>query len=407
MKSLFSESTISLRINSFWLLFARLSTQGLAVVFIALVARRLEPANFGQFTFIAATVFIGNTFTSFGTDTLLIREIAKERHVTSLVHRALTLQFVLSALWCFTLVLFRVQMPLLIFSLSLFPLAVFSIVSALLRAFERMDLFWGLSLVSGFIQILCAIFAYDLFSLCALLLFGNFVTSFLALKLFSILTPGFGLFQLVDFRPLLPVFLPFAVLTTLSVVSQRLGILSTSLFIGDIATGLFSSAARILDGMKFGHYAVLGALLPVLSRGAFHSQQNYRLAFTGLFALSILLAGGVMLLARPLILFLFGKEYVSAADILIILAWCIVPYTVSAFLSVELVARGKENILLKTTIISLIVWVILFIWLIRSFGLAGASWAALCGEAFQAITLLLFRSQSVAPNESIKNVEND
>ena len=407
MKSLFSESTVSLRVNSFWLLFARLSTQSLAVVFIALVARRLEPASFGQFTFIASTVFIGNTFTSFGTDTFLIREIAKARRVTSLVHRALTLQFALSVLWCFTLIMFRVQPPLLIFSFSLFPLAIFSIISALLRAFERMDLFWGLSLLGGFIQIICALFASNLSSLCTLLLIGNLINAFLSLRIFSILVPDFGLFPLLDFRPLLPIVIPFAALTTLSVASQRLGILSTSLFIGDTATGLFSSAARILDGMKFGHYAVLGALLPLLSRGAFHSRQNYRLGFIGLFALSILLAGSIMLLARPIILFLFGSDYLPAADILMILAWCIVPYTVSAFLSVDLVTHGKENVLLKATIISLIIWIILFIWLIRSFGLTGVSWAALGGEIFQAIILIFFQSKLIAPKDPMKISENE
>lgn len=399
MKSTFSESTVSLRANSFWLLFARLSTQGLAVVFIALVARRLEPASFGQFTFIAATVFIGNTFTSFGTDTLLIREIAKARKVTSLAGGALTLQLVLSSLWCCVLILFRVQTPLLIFSLSLFPLAIFSIVSALLRAFERMDLFWGLSLVSGFTQILCAIFAYDLLTLCILLFIGNLTISFIALKILSILVPAFALIPLIDFRPLLPLVLPFAALTTLSVISQRLGVLSTSILIDDTATGLFSSAARVLDGMKFGHYAVLGALLPVLSRKAFHSRQNYHLAFMGLFTMSVLIAGAVVFFARPILLFLFGESYVPSVEILMIIAWCLVPYTVSAFLSVDLVARGKEITLLKTTFVSLVVWLLLFAWGIQSFGLAGASWAALGGEIFQAIILLLFRPKAVIENE--------
>ena len=399
MKSLFSESAVSLRANSFWLLFARLSTQGLAVVFIALVARRLEPASFGSFTFIAATVFIGNTFTSFGTDTLLIREIAKERQVTSLAHCALTLQLVLSSLWCFMLILFRVQTPLLIFSLSLFPLAIFSIVSALLRAFERMDLFWGLSLAGGFIQILCAIFAYDLLTLCILLFIGNLFTAFIASKIFSILVPDFALMSLLDFRPLLPVVLPFAALTTISVISQRLGVLSTSMLVDDTATGLFSSAARVLDGMKFGHYAVLGALLPVLSRRSVHAQQNYRHAFTGLFTFSVLIAGAVVFLARPIVLFLFGDSYLPAVNTLMILAWCLVPYTFSAFLSVDLVAREKEIVLLKATLVSLVVWIFLFALSIKSFGLAGASWAALGGEIFQAIILLLFRSKAVIENE--------
>ncbi|MEO5888011.1 MAG: oligosaccharide flippase family protein, partial [Anaerolineales bacterium] len=260
MKSLFTGSMLSLRLNSFWLLFTRISAQALAVIFIALVARRLEPASFGQFTFIAATILIANTFTSFGTDTLLIREIAKAGHVTHLVARAFTLQIVLSALVCFAAILFRVEAPLLIFSFSLFPLAIFSIVSALMRAFERMDLFWGLNFVNGLVQILAAVFSRDLLTLCILLLIGNMLTSFLALRIFSILSPDFNLFPFLDFRPLLPLVLPLAVLTTLTVLSQRLGVLTLSVLLDESATGLFSAAARVVDAMKFGHYALLGAL---------------------------------------------------------------------------------------------------------------------------------------------------
>lgn len=404
MKSLFSETTLSLRANSFWLLFARLSTQGLAVIFIVLVARRLEPASFGQFTFIAATVLIGNTFTSFGTDTLLIREIAKTHQDTSHVRRALALQFVLSMLWCLIMFLFRVQPPLVVFSFSLFPLAVFSVVSALLRAFERMDLFWGLSLVSGFIQILCAVLAHDLLTLCILLILGNLITALIALKIFSILVPDFTWLPMLDFRPLLPLVLPFTALTTLSVISQRFGVLSTSILIDDTSTGLYSSAARILDGMKFGHYAVLGALLPALSRGAIHSKQNYRFAFTGLLTLSALIAGATVFLAHPIILLLFGESYISSAGILMILAWCLIPYTVSAFLSVDLVAHGKEIFLLGTTLVSLTVWIFLFVWWIGSFGLAGAAWAALGGEIFQAMILLLLRPKCGIENAGVKSM---
>ncbi|HET9909568.1 MAG TPA: oligosaccharide flippase family protein [Anaerolineales bacterium] len=396
---MFSASTLSLRLNSFWLLIARLTTQGLAVAFIALVARRLEPASFGQFTFIATIVFIGNTFTSFGTDSLLIREVARSGQIPPLVHRALTLQLVLSALFCFALIMFRVNAPLLIYSLSLFPLAIFSIVSALLRGLERMDLFWGISVAIGLLQILFALFASDLLTLCILLLIGNSLTSFIAMRIFSFLEADSGLLPLLDFRPLLPIALPFAALTIFSVILQRLGILSIWMLINDTATGQFSSAARILDGMKFGHYAVLGALLPMISRGSFRSQQNYRLAFTGLFVLSILLAGVAAFFARPILLFLFGEEYISAVDILGILAWCIVPYTISAFISVDLVARGKETLLLRSIVISLLVSIVLYSWCIISFGVEGASWAALGGEIFQAVVLLLVRSKSVIESE--------
>lgn len=389
MKSPFTGSMLSLRLNSFWLLFTRISAQGLAVIFIALVARRLEPASFGQFTFIAATVFIGNTFTSFGTDTLLIREIAKAGQITALVARAFTLQISLAALWCFAMLMFRTDTPLIIFSFSLFPLSIFSIVSSLLRAFERMDLFWGLNLINGLVQILAAIFSTDLLTLCTSLLIGNILSSFLALRIFSILTPDFSLFPFLDFRPLLPLVLPLAALTTLSVISQRLGVLSVSVLVGDAATGLFSPAARIVDAMKFGHYAMLGALLPALARGALRSKQNYQIAFAALLGLSILLAGTVTFLAHPILYFLFGEKYTPAAGLLIVLVWSLVPYTISAFLSVHLVVLGEESVLLRTTMISLAISIFLFIWLIKQYGLAGAAWAALIGEIIQATILMM------------------
>ena len=403
MKSLFRASTLSLHINSFWLLFSRISAQALAVIFIALVARRLEPASFGQFTFIAATIFIGNTFTSFGTDTLLIREIAKAGQITELVARAFTLQISLSVLWCFATLLFRAEIPLLIFSFSLFPLAIFSVISALLRAFERMDLFWGLNLGNGLIQILAAILSKDLLTLCTLLLIGNMLAAFLALRIISILSSAFHLFPFLDFRPLLPLVLPLAVLTTLGVLSQRLGVLSVSQLVGEAATGLFSSAIRVVDAMKFGHYAILGALLPALSRGALHSNKNYKMTFAGLLCLSLLLAGAVTFLARPIINIVFGAEYIPAADLLTVIVWSLVPYTISAFLSVHLVVLGKEIVLLKTTLLSLVFSIFLFIWLIKGYGLPGAAWAALISEIVQATIFIIIQNKFTAKNFDTAN----
>lgn len=399
---------LSLRRNSFWLLFARISTLGLAVFFIALVARRLETSSFGQFTFIAAIVLIGNVFTSFGTDTLLIREIAKAGYVTSLASHAFTLQLVLSGIWCLATFFFWMDKPLLIYSLSLFPLALFSIASALLRAFERMDLFWMLSIINGFIQIICAMLSTDLPTLCIFLLIGNIVTALLAWWICSASLPRFSLFPFSDFLPLLSLTLPFAALATLGIISQRLGVLSVSILAGDVATGLFSSATRIVDGMKLGHFAVLGALLPALSRKALNSKHDSCTAFLGLLGISVILACGTMLFANPILNFLFGEKYIAAVDLLIILSWTLVPYTVSAFISVDLVARGLEYTLLKATAISLIIYSAMYVWLINSSGLIGAAWAALIGECLQTVifTLFYFLPKNSILNSAIAQEDN-
>src|SRR5512140_2768818 len=87
-----------LRKNSLWLLASRVGTQALMVLFTILLAQRLGSAGFGEYAFLAATIFIGNMLTTFGTDILLMREIASRRDFSQLP-AALLLQLGLSALF--------------------------------------------------------------------------------------------------------------------------------------------------------------------------------------------------------------------------------------------------------------------------------------------------------------------
>ena len=66
-------------LSSLWLLAARLAGQALGLLFTAAIARSLGQAGLGQFAFISAVVLIGNAATTFGLDTLLIRDVAAAR----------------------------------------------------------------------------------------------------------------------------------------------------------------------------------------------------------------------------------------------------------------------------------------------------------------------------------------
>jgi O-antigen/teichoic acid export membrane protein len=366
-----------LRRNSFWLLFARFSMQGLAVVFVAVIARRLGIHVFGQFAVIASLVLIGNTLTTFGTDTLIIREIAKAGRITPLVTQSLGLQLSLSALWCLGTFLLGRNAPLWLYTLSLFPLAFFSIASAILRAIQRMDLFWALNLGNGVVQLIAGLLSRDLWTLCMYLLFAQVAVAFFAVWLCRKFLPEFLPASLLALRPLWKLTWPFAALTTLTIASQRLGILSVSAMIGDAGTGLYSAAARFLDGMKFGHYAVLGALLPMLSAGNLGAPNDFRNGFRSVILYSATMAAIVMLFAKQITVLLYGDEFEQAASLLRYICWAIVPYTISAFISVDMVARGMETRLLRASIFSIMVFVALFALLIFMAGLSGAAYAAL------------------------------
>jgi O-antigen/teichoic acid export membrane protein len=394
MTSWFADAFPVLRRNSLHLLGGRVSAQALALLFVALAARRLGPADFGQFTVAAVVVLIGNTFTTFGTDTLLIRELAKAGRVTHIASRALTLQ------WCSprfgssprSSFEFPPHSPSTRSACSRWHFS--PLPPPCLRAFERMDLFWVASLIHGAVQVIAALLARDVLTLCAFLIVGHTLTALLTLWMCSASLPGFSLLPRLDFRPLLKLTLPFAALTTLSILSQRFGVLSVAAWIDDSAAGLFSTAARVLEGLKLGHFALLGALLPALSRGIQHPRRTSLAVLSGLLVVSALLGGTVTVAARPILLVLFGEAYLSAVPLLVILIWSLVPYSVSAWLSVEMVARGKERALLTATALSLPLTALLFFGLIERFDLVGAAWAVLISEVTQAGILIFVQRRS-------------
>jgi O-antigen/teichoic acid export membrane protein len=231
--------------------------------------------------------------------------------------------------------------------------------------------------------------AYDSLTLCIAILAGQILVAALALWICNAHLPDFRLLPFGDVRPLLRATWPFAVLTILLVLSQRAGILAVSNLMGDGPTGLFSAVSRVVDGLKLGHYAVLGALLPVLSRRGEGSKQSFAKGFLLLLGLSALFGTGLTLFAAPIVDALYGRSFASAAALLPQLGWSLIPYTVSSFISYDLIARGLELTLVKLAGISLVIFVFLYLALISAFGLSGAVWAALAGECVQAVIFIL------------------
>jgi O-antigen/teichoic acid export membrane protein len=394
-----------LALNSLWLLLARLGPQALTILFVGVVARRLGEAGLGQYAYVAALLFIGNAFTTFGTDTLVIREVARAGHTrTPFFAASLWIQLGLSTLWLAGLALWHLALParspetrlaLNLYSLALFPMAFYTLFSATLRAYERMDLFLLLNLLVSLLQTggaaLVLTIHNSLLALCALLLAVQWIAAGLAGAACALLLPNYTWHWRITCAELIAVLraaLALAGLSTLAILSQRLNILLLSVMMGDAATGWFSAAARVVEGMKVGHYAVLGALFPALSRAGREGDPltapALRPVFVRLLSLGVGLALIVTLLADPLVALLFGPRFAPSIGALRIVIWSLVPYTLTAVLSLKLVALGAEGAVLKGAAAGLAVSLVFYGLLIPRFGIAGAGWAMLAAECVQA-----------------------
>lgn len=407
--------------NSAWLLLSRVVTQVQLLLLTVLLARTLGKFGFGQYSLIASLVLLANVLTTFGSDTIIIRSVAGARRadipeVSAALHLQLALStLAIAAIWvwtgAFTGQSAGVISALRLYSLSLWPLAFFSVFSAVLRGFERMDLYLAISLGMAGLQILSVWLLLrsggDLPGLMAVLLsiqiFGMLFSFILCQAAVPFFNPPWKP-NLLTTLNLLHTAWPLAVLSIGGVAYQRLGIYTLSYWGSSGQTGLFSAAAKAVEALKIGQIAILGALLPALTRLQGNAGSGKlekvlaarisRLATAGLTAIGLLGAAALTIFASPLVSGLFGPDFSEAVPVLRMLSWILLPYSLSASLAVEMIAKGREKPVTFALLAGLGSALALSTVLVPGYGALGAGLAAVFGECIQAGGLCYFRNKS-------------
>jgi O-antigen/teichoic acid export membrane protein/glycosyltransferase involved in cell wall biosynthesis len=122
--------------------------------------------------------------------------------------------------------------------------------------------------------------------------------------------------------------LPVGLATLFQSVSSRIGISLLTALAGPAAAGLYSAALRFPHAMSNIPVGIFSALLPAMAAHQGRSRPVGRFFRSSLFlmaAVSVPLALSFTILARPLVMLLFGSEYVESGFLLQLLAWTIVP----------------------------------------------------------------------------------
>jgi O-antigen/teichoic acid export membrane protein len=377
------------------------------VLFVILIARRLGQDGFGEYAFVASAVMLANTLSTFGTDMLLVRDIAAGGGLARL-RPALVLQLALSAVLVLIALAGAAAIPnqsqdatvaLRIYSFALLPLAIYGVLTAALRGLGYMDRYAVLNLAASAVQLALAWLVVpaggSVVSVALALLGAQLVATALAAALCA-RVPGLadGLLGSARVRPLLLESAPIALLGALGMLYQRSAVLLLASLTGPAATGIFSAAARAVEGAKTMHLAAFGALYPALAESAAEpsAASAWRATFvrsaSSLLVLALVVAAVLAAFADPIVGLLFGPGFEAAAGALRVLAWILIPYTASAFLSLALMAAHRERAVARGLAAGLVVLVVLCVWLIPSLGLVGACWASLAAETAQASVLI-------------------
>ena len=405
--------------DSLWLSIARVGAQVCLVIVTYLLARRLSLAEFGEYSFIAAAILIGNTLTTFGSDMVLIRDIAAKTAFSQL-SPALVLQLVLSGLFILLVFVLTPDLPnqsaeslyaLRIYSCALIPLAFFTVFTSALRGVQKMGSYAWLNLTVAALQLVTILLfippGAGIVRLAIWLLIVQTAAAMLAGMLCVLSIPHFWRGWHFSRSALSALFfecLPMAMIATLVILNQRITITMLSMLGGASLVGAFSAATRTVEAARLVHFSALTAIYPAMASADVNedSHKIFRRAWSVLIVMAVGILVLLFFLAEPLMNIFFGMKYAEAIPVLKILSLTLVPYSINSFLSLVFLTARAEKGLMQILLISLVVLVLSNFWVIPRLGTAGAGWSVLAAETMQSgLLLFAWRAGILSPRKGV------
>jgi O-antigen/teichoic acid export membrane protein len=160
----------------------------------------------------------------------------------------------------------------------------------------------------------------------------------------------------------------------------------------DVETGWYTAAYKLYEGMTYAPSVIAAVLTPRLSDLWISDRAKHRrLSLAGsLGSAALAVVGGsiVYVIARPLIVWLFGADFAPAtAPFRILAAGLPFVFTIWVLHAIA-ISVNREKLLLRTGLIGLAVNVGLNLYVIPHYGANGAATATIVGEAVSLAVLV-------------------
>ena len=386
------------------LLASRVGAQVLGVVLTVMLAARLGVTGFGEYAVVGAIVFVANVVTTFGTDMILIRDIARDRRfercAVALVLQAMLSLAAMVCIWSAPALVpgagGDIATALRVMSLSLLPAALFSVCTAVLRGDRRMHAYAVVSLTAAAapvvaVGVLVPTGAGVVRAAIALLA-AQAVATLVAGAACAARVPPMSLVSGVGRSELVAmarISTPVGILGILGILYQRCSAIAIALIAGPVATSWFVAASRITEASKTGHVALFTALYPAMAE--VHAVPRRRRGLDRSLRFSVLFAAVItatLLLAGPaLVDRLYGAAFTPARTGVMVLAIAVLPSTVATYQSLALLAADRARDTLPALALSLVILLAATAVLVPAFGWVGACWATLFADTANASML--------------------
>ncbi len=370
----------------------QIASRALAIVYVAALARYIQPEGMGQLGTAQSLTALLFLFVNLGFDTFATRDVAQDKsRGTSYLSNLLWIK---SALAFLALIVLAVichfahygstgEKVILAYGLVTALNAFIAIGNSILRANERLELEAIFRLGRDVLNIGLSLLVIALGGTLLQIVWISVLSN--ALHWMVVIIALFRLGMVTPKRPDRPTCLhllqkgfPFNLAYLSNAVANQAGPVFLSLLATEAMTGAYWSAYNLLMVLFIIPSMYSQAVLPVFAK--FESERNERLAssyqksYKLLTSLGVPLMAGTILLAEPMTRLLYGPGYQDSVIALQILAVNLAlagNYASGPLLT----ALGKQKLLASLSGVSLLIMAGLYLWLVPLLGIAGASLA--------------------------------
>ncbi len=382
------------------LLASKIVVSILGFVFVMYVARYLGVEGFGTLSFALALAEILGIFIDLGLKTLIVREVARDYSLANKYLRNVVVLKLILVIIVFTLLAITINLldypehtnKIIYFICLATVFASFSnIFYSVFQAYEIMEYqSLGLTLNSVlmlFGALLVISYGFDILGFAYVYLVVSMIVLFFNVCIYLL---KFGMPEIgIDWsfwRPTVREALPFGLIGISGMIYTYIDTIMLSAMKGDEVVGWYSAAYRLVLSLLFIPVVINTAIFPKMSQSYIGSQKSLRLIYKKYFKFMITLAIpmgiGTTMMAREIIIYIYGADYVNSIIALQILIWTsVLTFAGTAFIKV-IESINKQFIITDVSIKCVIVNVFLNIVLIPTYSYIGASIATVVTELF-------------------------
>lgn len=394
-------TAISVTKNTTYLTLSYVGQKLLSFVYFVMVARMIGVEDLGKYTFALSFTTLFAVFVDLGLTQALIRETAKfKENAGKYLSAVISVRLVVSVLVYLLVVL--------VINLLNYPAVTKNLVyfSGVIMLIDQFTLvLWGV--FRGYRNL-----KYESISVVInqiIIVFVGFIVLYSKLPLIFLMLPFliassfsliFSLFSVRHFLDVKMIFnfdlkilkflarlaVPFALIAIFSRVYGYIDQIMLSKMIGDTALGWYSVAMKIPFALQFVPAALAAAIFPAFSHHFIHDKEQLRFTYERVLRFLIIIVMpisiGVAVLAEPIILSLYGGEYLPAIlplQILMLgLFFVFMNFPIGSLLN----GCNRQVANTKLVGVTMIINLILNILLIPTYSFVGASVAFLVSHSF-------------------------